>query len=216
MYSTEHPLGPGSEQREWIASQLSSADRASHPWLVLAGHRPLYVASTNSWAPDGDQPAGEEARASLEALLMEHRVDLTIHGHHHSYQRSCPALRGACVDGPDALGASAAAPVHVVVGNGGAALSLNVPLAPAPIWRSVKLGWGYLRVEATGGRLKAEMVSDADSRAMDRFELRKPEGWGEAFMRVRRRGGGGVAGGGGGGDVGGGGGVGGGGAAASS
>lgn len=62
--------------------------RSVTPWLVVTGHRPLYVSSTNNWSPDGDQPAGAEARGALEQLLLDARVDLTLHGHHHSYQVS--------------------------------------------------------------------------------------------------------------------------------
>lgn len=28
-------------------------------------------------------------QASLEDLLVAHRVDLALYGHHHSYQRTC-------------------------------------------------------------------------------------------------------------------------------
>ena len=261
---TPNHLKTGSEQHAWISAELASVDRRATPWLVVSGHRPLYVASTNNWAPDGDQPAGAEARRALEGLLMEHRVDVTLHGHHHSYQviscvclsgwacavftvwrrfcmgalwlltagaallllrtpflkhthftppeltqhnkqqtkhdnhmihlppfvgeqRTCPAYEGRCVRGPDADGASAAAPVHVVLGNAGASLSLNVPAAPEPIWEVVKLWWGYVRFEASAARLRAEAVSDLDGRVMDAFELRKPEGWGAAFEARRAR-----------------------------
>jgi hypothetical protein len=206
--------------------------------------------------------------------------------------------RGACVGyDADADGGAARGPVHVVIGNGGAALSTNVPLEPSPIWQArscararcalgpraaffagrtcflplpthplassiprkaspafrargpsrplaapavgccrppqpppqpppnrpqppptapnrrqvIKFWWGYLRVEATATKLAAEAVSDLDGRPLDAFELRKPEGWGPAFMAARaaaRRGGGGggpAAGGGGGGPAAGGG-----------
>ena len=36
----------------------------------------------------------KELRGSLEELLAAYSVDLTLHGHHHSYQRSCPLLSG--------------------------------------------------------------------------------------------------------------------------
>jgi len=41
-------------------------------------------------------------------------VDLTWHGHHHSYQRTCPVYRKAC-RGYNADG-TAQAPVHMVIG----------------------------------------------------------------------------------------------------
>jgi hypothetical protein len=51
--------------------------------------------------------------------------------------------------------------------------------------------WGYTRVEASATRLAFEAVSDADGKPLDGFALRKPEGWGAAFMAARGGGGGG-------------------------
>lgn len=59
----------------------------------MSGHRPLYICSTNNWYPDGDQPVAREGRQALEGLLYEHGADLTLHGHHHSYQVRGQAAR---------------------------------------------------------------------------------------------------------------------------
>jgi len=128
--------------------------RSTTPWLIVSGHRPFYIASTNNWWPAGDQPAAEEARGALERLFFEAGVDLTLHGHHHSYQRTCPAFEGRC-RGVGADG-SAAAPVHLVIGHAGASLSTNVPLAPAPIWEVCAwgAGWGVVLVWLWGVRLE--------------------------------------------------------------
>lgn len=111
------------------------------------------------------------------------QVDLTLHGHHHSYQRTCPVIAGKCQgaastlttlnnsnsnsDSSSALhdtkkpvGAhgfghatqgsgtrgghspvyvDAAAPVHLVIGNAGAELSLNVELWPPSMWQVSRL-----------------------------------------------------------------------------
>jgi hypothetical protein len=99
--------------------------------------------------------------AALRCLLQ---VDLTLHGHHHSYQRTCPVLDNRCQDleqqqdhtlpqhssssnrdarsfssrrrqgGPTRVIHDAAAPVHLVIGHAGAELSLNVDLNPPDIW----------------------------------------------------------------------------------
>ncbi len=44
---------------------------------------------------------------------------------------------------------------------------------PLHIAQSIKLWWGYLRVEASGTHLKCQMISDSDGRVMDqvRFTL---------------------------------------------
>jgi hypothetical protein len=43
------------------------------------------------------------------------QVDLTLYGHYHSYQRTCPVYQNKCVD--DGL-------VHITVGSAGAWLDL--------------------------------------------------------------------------------------------
>lgn len=76
------------------------------------------------------------------------QVDLTLHGHHHSYQRTCPTIAGRC-KGPRARGerlssvlansnnggevggrhatiVDAAAPVHLLIGNSGYVLDANL------------------------------------------------------------------------------------------
>jgi hypothetical protein len=81
---------------------------------------------------------------------------LTLHGHHHSYQRTCPVIGHKCQaqphlsssgssssgsSGSKAGGAGGAvyvdapAPVHLVIGNAGADLSWNVELQPSEVWQ---------------------------------------------------------------------------------
>lgn len=73
---------------------------------------------------------------------MNVQVDLTWHGHHHSYQRTCPVYKGECV-GLDDDGV-ARAPVHMVIGHAGANISFNVEQRPSRIWqvrsKSVEIG----------------------------------------------------------------------------
>lgn len=49
---------------------------------------------------------------------------MTWHGHHHSYQRTCPVVNEEC-QGQNQDG-SAKAPVNVVIGNAGAELCWNI------------------------------------------------------------------------------------------
>ena len=59
----------------------------------------------------------------LEDLLLEHRVDLGLYGHHHSYQRTCQVYRNQCL--APSGDAFYHAPVHAVVGMAGQGLSQN-------------------------------------------------------------------------------------------
>lgn len=46
QYSTEHAFEPGSPQRAWFEAALQAVDRSRTPWLVVGGHRPMYIDST--------------------------------------------------------------------------------------------------------------------------------------------------------------------------
>jgi hypothetical protein len=142
-------------------------------------------------APAGDQPVARELRAAFEDLFRDFSVDMTWHGHHHSYQRTCPVHKGAC-QGYSPEDGSARGTVHLVIGHAGAGLTENVEAEPAPHWEVIRLWWGFLRVRASGTELLGEVVSDSDGGLMDSFRLVKPRGWGEAFMARLAAGGGGL------------------------
>jgi hypothetical protein len=96
QYSTEHVFAPGSEQHNWVLADLAAVDRHQTPWVVVAGHRPLYICSVNDLPEDGDQLIAIELRAAFEQVFVDYKVDLTLHGHHHTYQRTCPIIAGQC------------------------------------------------------------------------------------------------------------------------
>ena len=43
MMSTEHDMGNGSKQYSWLEKDLQNVDRTKTPWVILAGHRPMYT-----------------------------------------------------------------------------------------------------------------------------------------------------------------------------
>ena len=43
MMSTEHDMGNGSRQYLWLEKDLQNVDRVKTPWIILAGHRPMYT-----------------------------------------------------------------------------------------------------------------------------------------------------------------------------
>ena len=46
--------------------------------------------------PDGDTAVARDLQEAFEDAFLEAAVDLTWHGHHHSYQRTCPLYKGEC------------------------------------------------------------------------------------------------------------------------
>ncbi|KAF8307934.1 Metallo-dependent phosphatase [Clavulina sp. PMI_390] len=69
------------QQVDFIEKDLSSVDRELTPWVVVAGHRPWYVANAFPC------PACQNA---FEGLLVKHGVDLGVFGHTHNQQLIMP------------------------------------------------------------------------------------------------------------------------------
>lgn len=106
---------PPATRASWIASQLAAVDRAATPWLVVAAHRPMYADTPD----DGDVAVAGLMLEHLEPMFAAAQVDVVLSGHVHTYSRSCPVLKGTCVDADGADG-TARGPVHLLFGHGGA------------------------------------------------------------------------------------------------
>ncbi len=167
QYSTEHPFERGTPQFEFISKALARVNRTRTPWLIVGGHRPMYIDSLYEHDPDGDQDVARALRGSLEALFVKHEVDVTWHGHHHSYQRTCPLVNSTCVE---------KGPVHVVIGHAGAGLCFNVKEKTPSIFEKVHVAHGFLHVEADGEELRMTAVGNADGEVVDEVVLRKEKG----------------------------------------
>jgi len=128
MLSTEHDMSPGSAQYIHFESTLQSVNRTIYPWLLVTGHRMMYISSTDQSLPDGDQPIAGWMRTSLEPLFVKYSVDISFYGHHHSYQRTCPVINLTCV-----APSQRRAPIHIVIGTAGTEFSTNIE-EPNPPW----------------------------------------------------------------------------------
>jgi len=139
----------------------------------------MYIDSIYANWPDGDLEVSLALKADLEPLFYKYKVDLTWHGHHHSYQRTCPVYGDFCYgyreDG------TARAPVHMVIGHAGAGLCFDIqPIKPL-YFEKVIVAHGYSRVFANGTYLHMEVLYDKDQSLMDTVTLLKPAGWEEAW-----------------------------------
>ncbi|CAM9414414.1 unnamed protein product [Laminaria digitata] len=189
VISTEHDFTPGSKQHTFVEGDLSSVDRAKTPWLVFAGHRPMYVSSGGEGAGDcegaaaleehcaNDQPVAKLLRDSFEPLLIEHEVDLGVYGHHHSYQRTCKVLgevcKGVSSQSPAVEGGEGyVAPVHVVLGMAGMGLSQNMA-SPRPEWveYATDREFGLGMLVADRSKLRLSFILDTDGQVADEMML---------------------------------------------
>lgn len=170
MLSSEHSLAPGSVQHDWLIADLervrAAAAGAETPWVVVTLHRMLY---TTQLCEEVDFANSLLLRQQLDPTLRRFRVNLVMAGHQHSFERSCPAFGGRCVE------EATHGTVHVTVGTGGAATEKcgfdptgqhgNFSLA-----RINKLG--YARLAATPETLKMEFVTNEDGAVWDTSTLR--------------------------------------------
>ena len=74
-----HNFLEGSEQWHFLRKDLAAVDRKRTPWLVFAGHRPMYSSS----ATQETSQMGAHLRQAIEPLLAEFKVDIALWGHVH-------------------------------------------------------------------------------------------------------------------------------------
>ena len=156
VMSTEHDFTKGSSQFNWIEDTLSNGiDRSVTPWLVFAGHRPMYV---DSDFPE-DQKVATQLQDNLEDLLLDADVDIALWGHFHTYQRSCRLRKGVC----DESGVQ-----HMVIGMAGYDHS-DLPPTPAKwIEYSDQQYWGVFRMNFHNASFaNLQYVNNADGRVLD-------------------------------------------------
>ena len=191
-YSTDSNMSAGSRQYEWLARELAAANtpaaRAERPWLLLAGHKPMYTAS--AWPPrrpggprppaaageyPGELPSRGEAHAgegteaaltaALEALFVEHKVDVSFYGHIHSYNRMYPVKgNGSWVDrSSKAVYRRPQAPVHMMIGMSGAG-HLGAKYDDSQPWSAYsEISYGWCQATfANSTALHLEFIANGD------------------------------------------------------
>jgi hypothetical protein len=118
-----------------------------------------------------NRQVGEHIRDSLEPLLRQHLVDLTLAGHVHSYFRTCPVYNERCTDG----GGGAHGIVHVVVGSAGRKLSAVEDGQEEWIAAAERV-WGYTRFNVDSAeRMAVEFVESETGRVLDAFDVEASE-----------------------------------------
>ena len=197
--NTEVDFSPSSPQAAWLERELSAIDRSKTPWVILGGHRPGIIDSTDGpddreTAPGMKNPSDlsvmDELQRDVWPLLVKYGVDLAFWGHNHVYQRSCAWLAigqgsfnasDGCVSysqkGDDGVATyvEPTAPVSVVVGTGGAKHTKNG--LGQPFVEKAFHEFGYIRLTAVDAtRLRAtyrEAGSGENGKVLDEFVVVK-------------------------------------------
>lgn len=120
-----------SAQYQWAAKDLANVDRSKTPWVIAVWHTPWYT--SNAHHP---MTEGSEMRADMEALLLQHEVDVVFNGHVHAYERTHPVAmeKVDCENGIN----------YVTIGDGGNREQFAYP------WTDVQPDWSAIREFAYG------------------------------------------------------------------
>ncbi|KAL6786044.1 hypothetical protein ACKKBG_A01170 [Auxenochlorella protothecoides x Auxenochlorella symbiontica] len=176
VMSSEHDYTAGSPQHLWLAGDLAAVDRERTPWLILMGHRPLYIDANDFYWPTGKQTTAIQLQTALEYLLREHAVDLVLAGHHHSYQRTCAVHKGRCMKHSHGHHRSHHGTVHVCFGHGGADLTPN-GFDETPTWidyENMEVH-GHIRLHMNGTHLHMQALESAGGTVFDELWLTQPQ-----------------------------------------
>jgi hypothetical protein len=143
MLSSEHDYYAGSPQRAFADAALAAVDRSRTPWSVVTFHRPMYCSDAAEYP---DTSPGSQRQRELEPLLLAHAVDLVVTGHLHGYERVHPNVAGNVTDLPTRVAGEdvytrPAAPVHLMVGHGGAVQDFSW-VTPPPAWSAARMSSG--------------------------------------------------------------------------
>jgi acid phosphatase type 7 len=185
--STEHDFSIGSEQWNFLKSDLESVNRTLTPWIIFGGHRAMYINSDYLYSDDGssDEQVMNSLIDNIEPLLVNNSVDLGFYGHNHAVQRHSAVINKTVIqrssitydadNNPVYTFDHPGAPVHMVVGTGGAYFSYNAVYSPNnPVWNeAVFYKYGYARVEVTNTTLNWSWVEAETGVVMDRMKIIK-------------------------------------------
>jgi hypothetical protein len=160
--SSEHDWRRGSKQYQWLEHDLKNVDRKKTPWVVLTSHRMMY---TTQLGEEADYEVAQHFRDEVEDLLWEHKVNIMLVGHQHSYERSCAVRNGKCTK--DGQG-----PVHIVIGSAGAGLEKQGFSSKLGEWSVSHLNdWGYLRIDSTEETMSVQFILNRNGVVYDEVTL---------------------------------------------
>ncbi|MBL8814513.1 MAG: metallophosphoesterase [Planctomyces sp.] len=163
MIDSNRNIDPGSEQYEWLRTQLASSTAT---WKIACHHHPPYSSDENDygdlWKMNKSSRGDLRAR-QLSTLYDEFHVDIVWSGHIHSYERTWPVRNGTAVESNGT--------VYMITGGAGGSLEQAGPFRPF-FQNNVKHGHHYCMVMVNGQTLEIKAF-DLEGRLFDTVTLRK-------------------------------------------
>jgi len=191
--STEHNFTRGSPQWLWLQRDLAAVNRSRTPWVLLNGHRAMYINSDYGGSASSDIAVMDLLIQQVEPLLWRYRVNLAFYGHNHAVQRQAAVLNKTVVQAsvPELDGQGVVthmhrdpqATVHMVVGTGGAAFTVNY-VTPYPAWSEmVMYEYGYALVSSVNeSYLEWSWFSSGSGALLDRMVITQSTNWSQPWV----------------------------------
>lgn len=111
----------------------SASDKATYPWLIVFGHRPMYCSSKAK--ADACGPEANTIKQNLEGLFKQYNVDIYINGHVHNYQRTTPVYQGTATSSSTNYYINAKSTLYVTTGGSGSdGSNSKIDWTDAPNW----------------------------------------------------------------------------------
>lgn len=186
MMSTEHDFRTNSEQYLYLQDTLlHKIDRKVTPWVIFTGHRPMYIDSTNNSTGGGDLPVANELQKYIEPLLINaggQSVDITLWGHHHTYQRMCASYAGQCMqrsiknkhNSNEYIYQNPSYPIPLVVGTAGPSPSFNLQHPSPDYFETVSFLHGIAHIKIYNETaLHWKFLNNIEGDVIDSFWLLK-------------------------------------------
>lgn len=142
--STQHDLGPGSEQHQWLLADLEARPDDTR-FTIACFHKPLLTYHPR------EHPKNDERRAALLPVFEQYGVDLVFAGHAHDYEHH-------------RLGSVH----HVVTGGGGVLLWDKATAGPETVATETCFHFCEVRVYRDAVRVRANR---SDGSLIEEFQL---------------------------------------------
>jgi Calcineurin-like phosphoesterase len=159
VMSTELPLEEGSEQYNFVNSDLANA--ASDPnvdWIVVYYHKAIYFSPLSFIHTAKDYELFVTLRDTYHPLFSKYHVDIVLQGHNHNYERSYPIMYNSIGNSSNPIITDTnknnynnpEGQIFAIVGTGGHNQLFNFT-GKAPYIAEQYYGFGFLNLDVING-----------------------------------------------------------------
>jgi hypothetical protein len=124
-------------EKQFLETTLAGTDRTRTPFITAVHHKPMYTTSNG-------HASNTSLRAQWGPLFAQHKVEVVLNGHVHSYESTAPIQAGTTTVTTPEIGTR-----FINFGGGGAGLYDFAATQPWIQKRETTNGFGILKINAT-------------------------------------------------------------------